>query len=264
MSQFQFGAGVLIGTPTQNAAGAPIANPTPVQFGALQDVSLDISFDTKMLYGSQQFPLAVGRGKGKITGKAAFAQMNGTLLNSLLFGQTMTNNVISDYIDTVGTLIPTTPFQITPVTTYAASLTAGTTPVFSYDLGVKNAQGLPMTNVASAPTTGQYSYNAGTGVYTFATADVGLQVFISFGYTATNLAAKQSVVNNVLMGYAPTFAADLYMPYNGKQLIVRLPNCISTKLTLATKLDDFTIPAFDFDAFASASGQIMTYSLADA
>lgn len=259
MSQYTFGAGVLIGTPKSDATGAAISNPSPVQFGALQDVSLDISFDTKMLYGSNQFPLAIGRGKGKISGKASFAQINGSLWNSLLFGQTLTAGIVSDFYDTYGTAIPATPFQITPVTTYSARLPGSST--WSVDLGVRDANGVPLTRVASAPATGQYSVSA--GVYTFAAADTGNTVFISFQYTATSAAAQKSTVQNVLMGYAPTFQADLYIPYNGKNFIVSLPNCISTKLSIATKLDDFNIPSFDFEAFADASGNVLTYGMSD-
>ena len=68
--QVVFGAGVLYATQLTDASGnALAANVTsPVKFGVLQEVSLDVSFDTKMLYGNQQFPIAVGRGKGKVSG----------------------------------------------------------------------------------------------------------------------------------------------------------------------------------------------------
>jgi hypothetical protein len=65
------------------------------------------------------------------------------------------------------------------------------------------------------------------------------------------------------MGYAPTFQADLTLPFQGKNLVVRLNNCISSKFSFATKLDDFIVPEFDFEAFADASGNIMTYSLTE-
>src|SRR5208283_697884 len=54
-----FGSGVLIGT---TSAG-------PLQFGTLQDVSVDFSFSLKSLMGQYQFPVAVARGAGKISGK---------------------------------------------------------------------------------------------------------------------------------------------------------------------------------------------------
>lgn len=253
MPQYAFGAGTLFATPKQDANGNAIANPTPIRFGALQDVSLDISFDLKTLYGQNQFPLAIGRGKGKVSGKADFAQINGLALNSLVFGQTMTAGIVGDVVDTTGTAIPATPYTITP-----SPPNSGT---WSSDLGVVDATGLPMIHVASAPTTGQYSVSA--GVYTFAAADTTKVVFINYQYTATSTSAQKSTVQNVLMGYAPTFQADLFGAYGGKQMIISLPACISTKLSLATKLDDFMLPSFDFEAFADASGNVLTYSVTD-
>ena len=75
---FEFGAGTLWGFPV---GGNTAANPTPMKFGTLQDVSLDISGDVKQLYGQKQFPEAVARGKCKITGKSKFAAINGKMLN---------------------------------------------------------------------------------------------------------------------------------------------------------------------------------------
>ena len=252
--QVVFGAGVLYGTPLTDATGAAVAVPTPVRFGVLQEVSLDVSFDTKLLYGNQQFPIAAGRGKGKIAGKAKAAQVNGSLMNSLLFGQTLTpllQNMIAT--DEGPSAIPTTPFQIT----VANSAT------FTNDLGVFNAAtGLPLKRVASAPAAGQYS--VALGVYLFSSADnvSAISVKISYGYTLAT-GGNKSTVSNLLMGYAPTFQADLSLPFQGKNLIVRLNNCISNKFSFATKLDDFIIPEINFDCFADSSGNIMTYSLTE-
>jgi len=254
MAQFTFGSGVLWGTPLSDATGTAITNPTPIQFGTLQDCSVDISGDIKELYGQNQFAVAVGRGKAKITGKAKFAQINGSLLNSLFFGQTVTNGILSDVYDTTGAAIPATPFTITPTPPSSGTWTA--------DLGVRDSTGLPMTRVASSPTTGQYSVSI-AGLYTFAAADTGKTVFINYQYTATSTTATKSTVQNVLMGYAPTFKADLYMPYNGKSLIVTLPQCISTKLSFATKLDDFQISEMDFSAFADSAGNTITWATTD-
>ena len=253
MSQFVFGAGVLWGTPLTDAAGNPITNPTPVQFGTLQDVSIDLSFENKTLHGQNQFPVAVGRGKGKVSGKAKFAQLNGSLINSLFFGQTLNTGIIGDVYDTTGATIPTTPFAITP--------TVPSSGTWSRDLGVRDADGLPMTRVASSPATGQYSVSA--GVYTFAAADTGLTVFINYQYTATSTTARKSTVQNVLMGYAPSFRVDLSTPFQGKIATWTLPNAISTKMTIATKLDDFMLPEFDFEGFADSAGNVLTYSVSD-
>lgn len=252
--QFVFGPGNLIATPLTDAFGNAIANPTPRQLGGFQEATFDSSAENKMLYGPNQYPIAVGRGKAKVGLKVKAAQVSADQWNALFIGQPLnqTASVISAYVDTQGTAIPGTPFQIVPVTTYAAFLTAGTTPVFDYDLGVVDGNGNVFTRVASGPTTGQYSLSAGT--YTFATADTGKVVFISFTYTATNSAGKKNVfinVNNIPMGQAPFLQLDLFASYNGNGLLVTLFQCIASKLSFATKLDDFAIPDWEFDGFSN-------------
>lgn len=251
--QFAFGAGTLFGIPLTDAAGAAIANPTPIQFGKLQEVSIDISGDVKELWGQNQFPIAIGRGKVKIAGKAKVAQIFGAQFNSLFFGQTMANGILADVYDTTGAAIPGTPYQITP--------TVPSSGTWTVDLGVVNSNGVPMTRVASAPATGQYSVAA--GVYTFAAADTGQTVFISYQYTASSTAAKKSTVVNVAMGYAPTFRCDLQESYNGKLFSLTLFSCTATKLGIASKLDDFWIPELDFSAFADASGNVLSWGLSE-
>lgn len=253
MAQYAFGSGALFGTPQFDANGAAISNPSPILFGVLQNVTLDVSFDTKTLYGQNQFPVAVGRGKGSITGKASFAQINGALFNSLFFGQTLTNGIYAAVYDTTGATIPATPFQITP--------TVPNSGTWAFDLGVRDSNGVPMTRVASAPATGQYS--VATGVYTFAAADTGKQVFISFQYTATSTTAKRSTVQNIVMGSAPGFRVDLSVPYQGKNWVVTAPYAIASKLSIATKNDDFIVPDFDFTCFADAAGNVLTYGLSE-
>jgi hypothetical protein len=210
-----------------------------------------LSFDTKMLYGNLQFPVAVGRGKGKCAGKAKVAQLNGQLINQLFFGQNGTAGLTADYLDTTGIAIPSSPYSITP--------TPPTSGVWTTDLGCRNAAGVALTRVASAPATGQYSVAA--GVYTFAVADTGTTVYISYQYTAVNANAITTSILNLPMGYAPSFRADLSLPYNGQFLTFSLPNCVSSKMSFATKQDDFMVPEFDFEVFANSAGQLMTMSL---
>jgi hypothetical protein len=255
--QFVFGPGNLVATPLTDAFGNAITTPSPRKLGAFQEASFDTSSENKPLYGPNQFPLAVGRGKAKVSLKVKAAQVSVDQWNALYIGQPLnqTSGILSAYIDTLGTAIPSTPFQITPVTTYAAYLT-GTTPTFDYDLGVEDGNGNTYTRVASGPTTGQYSLSA--GVYTFATADTGKIVFISFSYTATNAAGGRNayvVVNNIAMGQAPFMQLDLYCTYGGNNLLVTMYQAVASKLSFATKLDDFAIPDIEFDGFANSSNQ---------
>lgn len=257
MSQYLFGSGFMYGIPTADATGAAIANPTPVQFGVLQDVSVDFEFDNKLLHGQSQFPVAVGRGKGKVGGKAKFAQVNGTAYNSLFFGGSLSNGIVAAVNEVIGKAIPTTPFTLTAgATNNATTFQIPNSGTWSRDLGVRDANGMPMTRVASAPTTGQYTVAA--GVYVFASADVGNTVFINYEYTASSTAAKSMSLVNQPMGYAPTFMAVLSQPYQGKNLHIRLAQCVSKKLSFAAKNDDFVIPELDFDCFADNAGNVAT------
>jgi hypothetical protein len=247
-----FGSGVLWGTATQDASGNILATPQPVQFGALQDVSVDISFDTKLLYGRGQFAIDVARGKGKIAIKPKFAQLNGALVNNLFFGQTTTAQLVADYDDLTGMAIPATP-TITP-----SPPNAGT---WAADLGVRDSNGVPMTRVTSAPATGQYSVSA--GAYTFASADQGKTVYIAYQYNSTISSAKRGSIQSLVMGPAPKFRADLSIPYGAKVMTLTFMNCVSSKLTLATKQDDFAIPEMDIDAVGDAFGNVGFWSMSE-
>lgn len=247
MSQFAFGTGALWGAQTQDAYGNTIANITPVKFGEVQDVGIDISRDIKLLHGQLMMPVAAAGGKMKIDVKAKFARVMGRLFSDLFFGQTLTGGtLIGVQNDTTGATIPTTPFTVTVVPP-----SSGT---WARDLGVIDSNGLPYSRVASAPTTGQYSVAA--GVYTFAAADTGKQVFISYTYSATSANAKQISLTNLPMGYVPTFGMDLAISFSGKQMNWRFPNCVAGKLSFDPKQDDFAENNMDISVFADSAGVI--------
>ena len=85
MPQFAFGLGQLIVVPGTNT---PLVRATPVMVGTLQDVSVNIDYDLKELWGNSQFPVDVARGKAKITGKAKSGQLGSGLIASVLSGST--------------------------------------------------------------------------------------------------------------------------------------------------------------------------------
>jgi hypothetical protein len=252
-----FGAGVLIGTPVTDAAGNAIAIPSPVQFGILQEVDLDEEFELKELYGANQFPVDLGRGKGKVTMKAKAANINAELFNTFIFGQTITAGYEAIYQDLTGN-------TLTAGSHTGFSPTPPNSGVYLADLGVQDGNAIPFTRVASAsaPTGGQYHITGvtGTAAYVFSDVDIAAAVKAFINYTYTNAtspsAAKQIQVVNLPMGYAPVFQVDLMAQMHGKTYYVRYPNCISTKLSRAFKNDDFTIPEFDISAFADSSGNI--------
>lgn len=72
------------------------------------------------------------------------------------------------------------------------------------DQGVKKA-GVPMTAVASAPATGQYSVAA--GVYTFAAADANAAILISYRYLAAPASYTVTMPHTAIFTVAPAAGA---------------------------------------------------------
>lgn len=247
-----FGTGTLYGVPLTDASGTAIANPTPVQFGVLQEVSADLSFDEKTLYGAYQFPVAFGRGKGKLGFKAKFADFTAQSMASLFFGNTPTAG-IKAITDNFAATVPATPFQVT--------ITPPSSGTFVTDLGVRYAStGIALTRGATATGAGVYSVT-NAGVYTFNTADTAAAVLISYEYSATSTTQFSLAIANNLMGYAPAFLAELSLPYNGKQMILKLNNCVSSKMSMPFKNEDFSVAEFDFMALSDASNNVGTIAI---
>ena len=242
---FAFGSGVLLGTRTD------VANATPVNFGLVQEVQLDLQFTAKELYGQYQFPVAIARGQGKATGKAKTAQISGLAFNNLFFGGSLASGQLTTSFGEAGTVPGSSAYTVTVANSAA----------WQDDYGVVYAvNGLPLTKAASAPAAGQYSVAA--GVYTFNSADANKAVLISYTYTITGTGQALTLANP-LMGTTPTFQAQLYTSFQGKPCNVKLFNCVSTKLAFATKLEDFVIPELDFDIFANAAGNVLQWSFAE-
>ena len=244
---YGFGPGSLWASQLTDYTGAVVALPTPILIGTLQDVSVDFAWDGKPLYGQNFAPVAMGRGKLKITCKAKFARLDGNLFQSVIVGQTIAAGIAGVNYDTTGAAIPTTPFTITP--------TVPSSGTWSRALAVRDAIGNAYTQVASAPTTGQFSVAA--GVYTFAAADTTKVVYIDYVYTATSTTAKKALVVNAPMGAAPTVKVDLLNPISGMTLT--LFSAMIDKFNFATKQDDWTINEVDMMAFADTSNNVFQF-----
>lgn len=238
MAKYSFGSGQLFATPVGGGA--------PLRFGAVQDVSVDIQGDIKMLYGQNQFPLALARGKSKIEGKFGSGQIDVDLYNLHFFGQTVTDGQLLQAINEAG--------SVPAATTY--TITSANGADFVQDLGVYYAtSGLPLRQVASSPGAGEYTVNSGTGVYTFAAADASAAVLLNYLYEDdTN--GRTLEINNKIMGDLPSFQIILAETFKGKALVLQLYSCVSDKLSLPFKQDDFMIADIGFSAQADAAGRI--------
>jgi hypothetical protein len=247
---YEFGSGSLWAVPTITLAGAAVTYPTPVPFGGLQDVSIDMSFTMKELFGQYVFPIAVARGTAKLTAKAKAAKITASLFNQV-FGEAVTtpaeNKVSFQEVQVVPAVSPFT----VPVTNQATWTT---------DLGVIYASTmLPLTRAATATGIGVYSVTAGT--YTFASADAAANIKISYIYTTTVAPGQKFTINNQLLGLSPFFSMTLSQAFQGKNLTMTFNRCVASKLSLGTKLEDFNIPELDISMMADDSNVVGSISV---
>jgi len=246
MAQSVFGVGFLFATPSG-------ANPTPTRFGRLQDVAVDFSYDSKLLYGSNQYALEQARGKAKIDLKATVGVVDPALFNSVYFGLTTATGETLNSVDEAAT--PS-----------SGTFTVANGATFSQDLGVYNtATGLFMTRVASAPAAGQYAVNTATGVYTVNTAQNGQLLKASYTYASTSTGQSLAFTNQ-LMGSTVIFSVQLVNKFKGSDGVVRslflnFPAVQCPKLSMPLKLDDFTLPQLDMSAQDNGSGNVFNYSM---
>jgi hypothetical protein len=243
MVQSLFSAGYLFAIPSGAA-------PTPVMFGAAQDIAVDFSFDLKQLYGQGQFPLEQARGRGKIDIKASIGRIDPVLFNQIYFGAALTTG---ETLASVGEAasIPTSPYTVT----------AANAGAFRTDLGVYSTSlGRFLTRVASAPVSGQYAVNTSSGVYTFAAADTGgaIKLYYSYGSSSTGATVTGA---NLAMGSGPIFSLQLVNQYRGKSLSLSFPAVQSSKLSLPMKLDDFALAAFDMQVQDDGAGDVFTWTM---
>ncbi len=248
MGQAVFGPGSLYVTRND------IANQTPVNIGYINEFSYDLAGETKELYGQNQLPLVIARGTIKATGKMKAALVSGIALNAVWFAQTLAAGQL-EMQQLEAHTIGASPYTIT-----IAPPSSGT---FDTDLGVVDATTLlPYSLATSTPSTGQYEVNPATGVYTFAAADTGKVVKITYAYQVTG-SGQHIVYANQPIGTTPTFQIDYATVLYGKSFYVRFYNAVATKLTMQHKLTDFAMPEIDFGFFPNAAGNLYEESFYD-
>ena len=233
-SIFNVGAIFAIPPTTQDAV------PDPVQFAVVREASFDFSFDVKELRGENVYVEDVVKTNGKLTGKVKVAKINPQVLLATMPGATNSLGSFALAKDETST-IPATPFQVT--VTHSAD--------FDADLGVKIA-GVPAEAVSGTPTTGQYSFSA--GVYTFAAADTGKTVAISYSYTSA--AGTTTSVSNLISEATDPYLLRLFNTTRSKVLCVST-QCHFAKLGLGIKLQDFAEHDLDFTIVPDSSGILL-------
>ncbi len=132
------------------------------------------------------------------------------------------------------------------------------------DLGVRySATGNPLalTTAALVLSAGLGNYALTfPGSYAFSPADLSVAMLFDYVYSTTS---GQTVTgNNLLMGSSPRFIMTFSDNYESQTATLRLFACASTKLSFATKIDDYVIPELDFSAYANAAQQVYEFTAA--
>jgi len=141
----------------------------------IQDAELDITGTIELLKGSYQFPDDAAVTDKKGTGKLTMGRKDLGMLNQIFF---------ADISATGGNSVaPAEKHTIAATPTTIAPPGTGT---FYADLGVTLASNVNVafTKVTGTAAANQYSVTA--GAYTFASADTGKDVLISYAYTTTS------------------------------------------------------------------------------
>ena len=252
--QFWFNSGFLYGIDSSDTL------PTPVEIGGLTDISVDMSGARKDFNGPYQYPISAARGDGSIVCKAKFGGLTSSIFNNLFLGTTSGAGQIIPVIRESRTIPSSPTYVITPT-----NIKSGQT--FDTNLGVQlvatDGTTTTMTRVSGTPATGQYAVNTTTGIFTFAAADAGKAVLISYIYNLAAGTVGIITITNELMGEVPKFRAILAGSFEGKHALMDLYSCISDKFNLATKKGDYANPELDFAAIANSAGIVGRLSLSE-
>jgi len=237
-----YGIGALVATPVGGS---------PVQFGTLQDVTIDFKSSLKPLRGQFKFAVAQAAAAFDITWKAKSANINSALFNLLFGASATTGQKLWAYNE--GGTIGSSPYTVTVAN--AAH--------FDADMGVVYiSNGQQLAQVAATPAAGQYTVAA--GVYTFNSADTGKAVLLTYTYTQTTV-GKNIVVSNTLMGAVVPFQLDFYQnnaAVSGQQWSLRLYQAVSSGVNFGFKSDDWIVPDIDGGAFQDSAGRVFEFNTA--
>jgi hypothetical protein len=207
------------------------------EVGILKDVSVDFSSTQKELRGTRTYAIAIATSGQKISGKAASGVFSGALISSIL-GLTVASGQTKTY-------------EYSVAAAASVVVTPPSSGTFYKDLGVEDANGLPMTYNSGTPAVGEYKQSAGT--YTFNVAQTGT-LKINYAYSvATGKTA--SIANNVQA--APTsYQLILSEDYGSAQFGIELYSVVIPKISMGMKMEDFTETSIEFEAIATSTNTV--------
>jgi hypothetical protein len=233
--------------------GGNLATPSSPRLpGSIQDFNFENAGTIKELRSNLQYPDDTATVDKKATWKLGSGRFDIDLFNNMFAGEAQSTGGDAIVVQEAETIPASSPYTVT--VTHSGT--------FDKDLGVFYATGTaaqvgqPLQRVTVSPSTGQYMSSAGT--YTFAAADAGLAVLISYGYTVTT--GTIVTVQNHEQGWSPTF--EVYVAETYQELTASVPNylhlyaCKANKFSLPFKRADYLICDIEGEAYANSAGKV--------
>lgn len=236
----RFGPGKLVIQPIISATGDAIADVQSYHVD-LTAFDLNIDFDQKDWKGSGTFSREIAVSGGKVAGSAE-GLFSREMLRDIIGWSGETGKAIVLYETKAGDGIAVSGGSLT--IDIADHLPDGAE--FVTDLGVRNVAGDSLVRDQTSPSSGAYSVNDTTGVYTLGAAGT---YFVSCLYKITKTGAVTVDMSDFEAGAAPKCRLIYYTSYMGGHDTVRLECVVFPKIAeLAAKQGDFSVKKLDFSA----------------
>lgn len=189
----------------------PAGAMSPIQLGVVNDVEIDIKVENKSIFGEGSFPALVADGHKTIDITAKNYQLNLAQVATDFGGGTDTVGASVEAVafDEAGLVGPTS----SPTYTLAKAglVTAGSVALTVYVEGGGSTPYPVAYQILSTgtPVAGQSAVlNASTGVLTFAAADAGLALSVTYAYSST--AGSSLLITNNYQNSSPTYKMRLF------------------------------------------------------
>jgi hypothetical protein len=230
-------------------------NGTARRIGVLQDLSLNVDFDPKLLYGQNSIAISAAIANGKIEGKSKFAEFDANVIRDLSLARLDSGSVTKTLVvsEDMQNTVPGTPFEIA-----VASLTSDLG-VFSVTTGewLKAVTGAPAAATEYQVTTGL------SGKYTFHSGAAAAVVKLNYVKSHSTENGATQLVNSAMS--APLyFKMVAHRKFDNQAATVVLNKCFSPKLNLLSIKDDYSMPEFDFSAIDDPVNGIGIFSFGSA
>lgn len=208
-----------------------------IEVGVLKDVTVDFASTQKELRGNRQYAMAIATSGQKISGKAASGVFSGALIASIIGGTPATGS------KRVGEVQVAAAASVTPTVPESGT--------WNKDLGVVDANGVPMKYNSGTPAVGEYKVAA--GVYTFNAAQTGTLTF-NFAYTVAG--GKTLAIANNVQAAPTTYEVHLDESYGGERFGLKLFAVVVPKVSFGCKAEDFTETSIEFEAVSTATNTV--------